>query len=688
MDLTQDLRVPIHDNHGRKSLGRRVSFKNTATLRYFDKPDKVKTTSSPGDSVPSSSDDDPLPPPAQVVNDENAYPGANKQRRSSVRKSLAPNEDMDMTSTSAGAFLSNNDDSILLDEGMDFNENSDMDTTQTFGSNIRRRSSVAPSRAPLQQINPEESFTSDQSYTSDGDHSEPMEFTVPLNNPLRPPANQDEVWLALVRATHSGDASLAASDDSDRPDVDDIVARDNKGRYTYNFNDVSNDSMSISDASLGDVEDAGNRTLNLSQVIGRVSVGESVGRSSLVSAISMDESEVYGHVDVPISYAARPSLATGNFGRPSVAFSVHMDESEVYGDIIAPATSTPRASLAPQMLESPELSPTSDITTAPSPVSSAPPPSEKSLPTTVFRAPSPKKAPVFTPKSPVKSAPRQFSAAFAPPVARPSPKKRTETDEVGRSDSGNKKRERTISAPSDRPSPAKRQALEARWSTSAKTTPPTPSVDVEPSPVRAEKPRALSPNKRAPFQPAPAPVPSSSGIRRPSGYFARRKSIGPTTASTSSAAPEQSQDTAPIPASSSSKTNGRARASMVSGPSDGTRFDTSSVISAKNAKGKGKATLDDQYEEEPSLAEEHEVMATSNPVAANPPIVESMDIEIGPFAKTHPVDLSSVFEDEEEAEARDEPPGLDTAATEQWRDTIPEDGYTAEESVSCFCSPS
>lgn len=119
---------------------------------------------------------------------------------------------------------------------------------------------------------------------------------------------------------------------------------------------------------------------------------------------------------------------------------------------------------------------------------------------------------------------------------------------------------------------------------------------------------------------------------------------------------------------------------MASGPSDAwTRFDKSSVISAKNAKGKGKAMLDDQREEEPSLVEEHEM---SDPAAANPPIVEPMDIEVAPI--THPVDLSSVFEDgeEEEAEARDEPPDLDTAATEQWRDAIPEDGYAAEESVS------
>ncbi|KAE9409332.1 hypothetical protein BT96DRAFT_589161 [Gymnopus androsaceus JB14] len=188
------------------------------------------------------SDDDPLPAPAPVVNDENAYPGANR-RRSSVRKSIAASEDMDVTSASAGAFIADDaDNSALLDQEMDFDDG-DMDMTQTFSSNLQRRSSVgAAIRAPLSQINPstnqDESLTSEQSFaSSDGDRSEPMEFTVPLNRPLRPPANQDEAWLQLVRATHSGEASLAASDDmdSDRPDVEDIVARDNKARYTYNF---------------------------------------------------------------------------------------------------------------------------------------------------------------------------------------------------------------------------------------------------------------------------------------------------------------------------------------------------------------------------------------------------------------------------------------------------------------------
>ncbi|KAF9072773.1 hypothetical protein BDP27DRAFT_388260 [Rhodocollybia butyracea] len=649
MDITQDYQAPISDNQGRKSLGRRVSFGASVHVRVFKnniKKDDDDTTSSTASSQSSPShpadasfsDDDPVPA-APVFNDENAYPGANR-RRSSMRKSIAASEDMDMTSNSIGAFIS--DDQMMLNEDVDFDEeDSGFDVTQSMRENSQRPSAGGNLRTPLSQIssNPpppeEESFTSEQSYASDGDRSEPMEFTIPLNQPLRP-ASQDEAWLALVKATHAGDSSMATSEDMDEVDdggVEAIVSRDRKARHTFNFDDPSNDSV---DVSFGEADDVGNQTMDLSKVMGRVSFG-------------------------------------GDFGRPSMASS--MDESEVYGDIV-PATSTPRPSFAPQpnlpTIESPEPTtapqaqvtqpmPTLGVFTAPSksPTSIAQPPPA------VFKPPSvtsPRKINVFTPRSstkpsPAKPAPRQFSAAFAPPVARSTPKKAVENNAAESSHTVPNKRERTISAPSlvdpDRPSPAKRQAIEVNRSN--KVVPFT-LTSSEPSPVRSvEKPRPLSPSKRAPFQASAQPKPSS--IRRPSGYFARRKSLGVGLASASQESQEDDTTSDATVAKRTVAMDSR-RASVSSGPSDAwTRFDKSSALNAKGNTKPVSAQMEGQEEERTRLASSSSESSTS----ANPE-----PIEYG-LEKTHPVDLSVTLEaggfgdevetDEEASTSTTEQPG-------------------------------
>ncbi|KAJ3875841.1 Spc7 kinetochore protein-domain-containing protein [Lentinula edodes] len=706
MDLTHDYQVPIHDNHARKSLGRRVSFREKVHVRYFEGDNtgsSAASQESPGSSGgPPSSDNDPPPPSAPILNDENAYPGANR-RRSSFRKSIAMTEDMDMTSTSAGAFLFDGvNNSALLDEDMDMDDNnSDMDVTQSFGGNLRRRSSVAQSRAPLSQLssNPaeEESFISEQSYTSDGDRSEPMEVTVPLSQSLRP-ANQDDAWLALVKVTHSGNASMAASDDvdgdgPDDADIEAMIARDAGRRYTFNFNDVSNDS--ISDASFGNSGDDENRTLNLTQIIGRTSLGGTLGRPSIAS--SMDESEVYGSI-VPHGVS-------------------------IPHPIIAPhATSTPRPSLVPQSASSPYQSPEEPL---PSPI----PQRELQAPLTplgVFSAPpaephpsappplvakpqsgtSPRKLPVFMPKSPTKHVTKQFSAAFAPPVSRPTPKKSTGFSGPESSQSAAKKRERKISDPSlpavesEQPSPAKRQAIEDKW---VNKVGPTGSVTKPSAGAGTEEPRPLPPTKKAPFQSVPVPSSSqpASGIRRPSGYFARRKSLGAGLADMSSASPQAPEEGVESAQSSlkEAATLGNRRASVNSGPSDAwTRFDTASYASAADPKGKAKAgpivaeeaEAEREGEEELlSLVQELEVTpstqsAVSERLPAHVPPAEPLDTEAGPSVPKIPIiDLSIIFEatdiDEEVTEGNNSPTGMDMAATEQWRDAIPEDGYEVDE---------
>ncbi|KAJ3780601.1 hypothetical protein GGU10DRAFT_139192 [Lentinula aff. detonsa] len=117
MDLTHDSQVPIHDNHAPTSLGNRVGFRKNVHVRYFEGDDTGSSAASQkfqgksGEAPPSDNN-----PPAPFSKDENAYPGADR-RRSSIPKSIAASEDMDMTSTNAGAILLDEvDNSALLDE--------------------------------------------------------------------------------------------------------------------------------------------------------------------------------------------------------------------------------------------------------------------------------------------------------------------------------------------------------------------------------------------------------------------------------------------------------------------------------------------------------------------------------------------------------------------------------------------
>ncbi|KAJ3825277.1 Spc7 kinetochore protein-domain-containing protein [Lentinula raphanica] len=703
MEFTQDYQVPIHDNHTRKSLGRRVSFRDKVHVRYFEGDDTGSTAASQQspekpDDVPASDIDAPVP----VFNDENAYPGAYR-RRSSVRKSLAASEDMDVTTTNVGAFLlDEGDNSALLDEDMDMDDaNSDMDVTVSFGGNLRRRSSIAPSRAPLAQISSnsvepqEESFTSEQSYTSDGDQSQPMEVTVPLSQSLRP-ANQDEAWLALVRATHSGNASMAASDDGeglDDADVEAMVGRDAGRRYTVNFNDVSNDT--ISDVSVEQSQDMGNQTMDLSKIIGRVSFGDDLGRPSVAS--SMDESVVYGTIVPDAASTSRSSLAPVAFSAPEAP----------------PLSSEPPKELSPVPSSGKEVDPP---LTPLGVFSAAPPKANASAPPPPTRPPSsssPTKFPVFTPKPQAKPPTKQFSAAFAPPVTRATPKKPTGaagTQET--SQSAAKKRERTISASSSggvesgKPSPAKRQAMEDKWTNKVATP-----ASLKPASTTTETPRLLSPTKRAPFQSvpvpasaAPAPSPPATGIRQP-GYYARRKSLSVGLANSSS---KEGGEAGPSMPSSSTKTAsmGNRRASVSSGPSDAwTRFDKGAVaVADRKGKGKAKAVEEEEIvvtEEQTPTAEEPEMMMTTeqeefpptesdmmmtseDPVQNLPP--ETMNVVQSSAApKTTVIDLSTILEvtdiDDEEytVASNNGPSGMDVAATEKWRDGVPEDGYEVDE---------
>lgn len=510
MDLTQDFHTTIHDmNTTRKSLGgRRVSFAKLVRVRVIEGKD-VKGAESP---QPATSSESPEQRPT-VVTDENAYPGAsqNNRRHSLARYSIAfsEGEDMDLTTVVPSAFLQ--DSGSAIDDDDEGYGDEDMDITEVIERELVREIGVHPpvtveqETLPSDDLQSEVSHDNSRSYSEgDEDQSEAMEFTMPLKRSMRAPVEHDEIWHALRQATHSGDTPIEpelSSDDEqanmvhndDDMALDDAVQRLIRARDSLpsiphihaeelEYGDgEKDDTFSSTEDSFGD-EAIGDQTMNVSRVFGRASLGgmDNTRLSITNPEMSMDESELYGSIVPPLQSTPRPSLASN----PNPIERTAIERTD---DV-----SVPTLTVFHPPLETKTSAPPSHKPTVPVPFSFIPRP-----PT------SPSKSNIARPvvSSPSKAKP-QFSAAFAPPVPRkvaaiaPSKRNAATTDE-GRL------------SPSRRPIVADNRI---------------PAVDM---PV-AESSKRLSPNKKAPFQ-----VPSTSNAqrpslssRRPSGYFARRKSLG------------------------------------------------------------------------------------------------------------------------------------------------------------------
>ena len=445
---------------------------------------------------------DSLPDPHHLTN-ENIYPGAsNNRRRSSARFSIADSEDMDLTSVAPSAFPPMNH-SALADEEFDYDDNSGMDMTEVIhGDLIRKRSLSMGTRLPLSQISyttnqepSQESFEEDESQADSevaSDQSQVMEFTIPLNRSLRSPAQHDETWLALRQATHSGDTPIEpelSSDDfessnivhaGDEMDLDDAVQRLMRARKSLpsipsieSGGIIYGQSQDETFSSMEDsFEDDGNRTINVSKVFGRPSTdGLRIGMES-----TMEETESYGVIGGPANSTPPPPLPN--------------EATKALGNSAPRVFEPPPAPLPPDRL--PVFSAPSEQRQITTPEQSSFHPKESALPQALTRRPS----------SPSKTKPtlqHQFSISSNPPVAS-SPQKRPLPND------------NTVS----RPRPFKQVAAATHQSA---------SVDNGTSSQSSPKP--LSPSKKAPFQVPGARTGSRpSALRRPSGYLARRKSLG------------------------------------------------------------------------------------------------------------------------------------------------------------------
>ncbi|KAJ7169443.1 Spc7 kinetochore protein-domain-containing protein [Mycena filopes] len=661
MDITSDFQTQIHDNPSRKSFGRRVSFASNAHVRLIDrvnKDDNTNSTASPQSSPVASSDpiDDDAPRPT-VLSDENAYPGAaaRNRRRSSVRQSMGMgSDDMDLTTIGSDAFLfAQAGGSALADEEMDFEDDSDMDMdmTEAFdGEFVKKRPvSLGGARKPLAQISvstpsaandadQSQSFTDQsQSYTSDQSQEPPTEFTIPLNRSLRPPAHEDETWMALRRMTHSGDVPY---EDPPASSDDEYVPVAHQGAPQVSGNIQQDDTFSSADGSFSDA-DNGDRTMNLSKVLGRVSVSGGGPRMSVGQPDStMDESEIYGSIIPPPAQSTpvQQPRAKALLPEPSSRPSIFRPPS--------PKKAVPSAPTSP-----------SKGTTKP-PFSTGP-----------FVRPPPKTTPTSPGKRPANSADglattKRLSVA-GKVVAAPSPNKRPREPD---NDSEHK------------PSPAKRLAMAGKWNAASVTS--SGSVDTRPStpPMDLPKPKPLDPSKRAPFLAQQAASTSSaaprapSALRRPSGYFARRKSMG-AGLGTDTDNPDAENIAAPTAPKSPKKKAGLGlgRVSMGSAPSDAwTRFDKSAVPDKGKAKEKAPAETEVCAREAERQAAASPTPSRGSPAPASP---RPKSTEVAPASPV--IDLSALLESAPEF-------GSDAAAmevdpTEQWRDGVQEADFPDEE---------
>ncbi|KAG1834429.1 Spc7 kinetochore protein-domain-containing protein, partial [Suillus variegatus] len=459
MDLTH-----VHENT-QKSLARRVSFADRAHVRLFETQEQnTNSTASPQSSpVQEAVERGPT--------DENAYPGASKfHRRSSIR-SIA-------FSDGAG------------EESMDM----DSDDTAFIISSPDKHDEGGQQQTPADQSYTEDDSHQSQSFVSEGDVTQPMEFTVPL---VRPPAPPSEAWLALRSVTHSGETPyVPSSDEEDEHGEQDMeithaLTRLQAARESLGFGSEidleefgqPNGSFSSSEDSFAqdDVENDGNQTINVTQLMRRVSLGAGIeddnSTMDITSTYDSQEEPSKDQFDVAGTDLSSPSAQP--IARPAV-----FKPAPPPGEILNALPPVPRPAAVPKPFSF-SFTPRGQTPASPA----------------RHRPPSPT-------KSPSKAG---FSAAFAPPVARPSPKKRTQSI-VDDSES------------EDRPSPAKKLAGPG------KLTAPLNDFSKE-QPMQSSRLPRLSPSKKAAFQVHAEPFSglsrrSSIGFRRPSGHFAQRKSMG------------------------------------------------------------------------------------------------------------------------------------------------------------------
>ena len=664
IDLTTDFQSQ-QDNTSRRSLGRRVSFAAHARVRLFQNPnhDNTNSTGTPPSSPTPPLDASPSQHEEPHFNDENDYPGARSTgRRSSLRYSTGP-ADMDMDLTSVGPVIgqADLDGSVIMDEEFEGGFMDDVDGTDIIDNALRRRRSSVATGLPVQP--PDESDVSrTDSEDVERSREDDMEFTIPINRSLRP-AQQDDAWLALRRMTHSGSENAHESVEDTEMSEQSISLDTSAREDSFQDNDTSHD--------LND----GDHTVNISKLLGCPSQAEDNSHISIGEESNMEESDVYGP-PAPRSPPQPLTITEPQFpaqeedvARPEQ--SLVASRPSIFQPQSAEALSTTNNKATQDVIP---LSDSRPFTfTAPQPFNT--------------RTTSPSKIPVFKPV---------FTAAFAPPVSKPSPKRReaeaspsrsTLPDKRPRPDDDGSTGEANMSI--DLPSPAKRQAMANRWPASGST--PT-HTQASPAKASLQKPRPLSPSKKTPFQRSSASTTRATSLRRPSGYFARRKSLAIGSSSQHSNGETELAERESSQASAGIKSGlGFRRASVDSGSEDAwQRFYKDNLPAQGSQSTTQPPNEDDAVNQFASPTMADSPSTTSPPPSSQSPTApQSLTPPTRPTEPAISVDLSNILQSTADDDAEMEPLTANADQgndTEHWRDIL-DTRNLADEEIVRFSQP-
>ncbi|KZT06294.1 uncharacterized protein LAESUDRAFT_679813 [Laetiporus sulphureus 93-53] len=548
MDLTEV--------NSRRSLSRRVSFAPAAHVRLFDTKDKDAAESQNPDATDSGK--------------SRARRRSSLRTRSSVAFSEYGERSMDMdtddTALAPQDFLNirMNADAVAEDPFSDDEEDDidgDMEITEAIRMKIerksslsfdpkrnslpiRRRSSAIPTTStqgqsenqppPLHhrrssnnrhedaQDNDQDLTTSSNqshSYTSEGtsgEYTQPMEFTVPISQPLRPPAPPSEAWLQLRAMTHSGDEPYEPPPEDSEDDGSGVPIRydlaegepmeltvamgrllearpslgmsplppafislsgraHDQNATEAERSDIQEDSFTSTENSFADSDD-GNRTINVTKL--RASLGGQESSMDITAVISRTNVVAESPASAEVVSSESPAQPTITASEATTTTSADSQDSTQHV-FHAPETVRPKVFNNPEVrTPAPHRSPSKvPLPTVPKPFTFSRP-----RPSTSTNGPVATASPARVPQSPAAHWMHRGTAAFAPPSVRKSPMKRPVPEDE---------------STDQRPSPSKRMAV---------------------AKLQSSQQVAGTPQDRAARR--------SSAVRRPSGYFAQRKSMG------------------------------------------------------------------------------------------------------------------------------------------------------------------
>ncbi|CCM00329.1 uncharacterized protein FIBRA_02359 [Fibroporia radiculosa] len=434
-----------------------------------------------------------------------------------------------------------------------------------------------------QDEDPIASSVQSESFMSEGlsgDDSQPVEFIIPISRSLRPPEPPSDAWLQLRAMTHAGDEPYetpAAEDSYEEPGPSHQSDAGAEEGETMEFTEAmgrvvgSRPSFAlpppsdlIGESSTAQPEDSlgGNDPIDAKE--------QPFQDDSFTSTEDSFADDVGADHTVNMTSLIRASLGTQDSSMEVTG--IYSGSGEDEGVVKVPLTASKEKPAAPALTES-ETHPIPDVPVNDLPAAS----SVQAVQLSVFTAPNSSRPSVFSapgsktpaipPRSPSKiplsvMAPKPFSFSLSRSSASSS-----SVPAIGKvattiaPQSPVKHQARTGTAafapPSARKSPMKRPA------------PPAAESAHQPSPTKRAAIGKHEPIKKAPFgkpiSPArPQGIRRTSMIRRPSGYFAQRKSLG------TGALPPAGSNGSPANNQAESPTNqigqgarpGRARASL------------------------------------------------------------------------------------------------------------------------------